>query len=277
MRRYTTRRARGANEAANPYWISFTDLMTALLAVFILAVVGLVLQLTRAESSLAEQETALQEERDRAAEERAGFTAQVEALGAAESIRSQAVHEIADVLHAEGIAVSVSDDASVLSIPTALLGFDSTSYEIHPEFEPAALAIGRAISDTLRTQERYRILDTVFVEGHTDNRPYQGPNSMDNWGLSAFRAISLWKLWERDLPAEQQLAVLQRDDGSPLFSISGYGDTRPATATQETDEERAANRRIEVRFTVARPSSEDLAEVLDPDTESPATAPEDTP
>ncbi|WP_318243571.1 OmpA/MotB family protein [Oerskovia gallyi] len=255
MRR-TRGRARSREEAENPYWISFSDLMTALLAVFILAVVALVLQLTEKQEALAAEQRTAQEQRSL-------FSDQITSLQHAEEVRSDVLVEVASTLQAQGIDVIVSQDNSVLSIPTALLGFDSASFEIRPEHRDVALAIGAAIDDSLRHDERFRYLDTVFVEGHTDNQSFDGLEGTGNWGLSTFRAISLWRLWETSLPDDGGLDDLRRTDGSPLFSVSGYGETRPATNVQETDIDRAANRRIDVRFTVVRPTAENLAEILE--------------
>lgn len=251
------RRARGrAADGGDPYWISFTDLMTAMLAVFILAVVALVVQLTRAEATLAA-------ERETAEEQQAELETQIESLQVAEDIRAEIVQEVAAKLQEQGIEVTVSENNSVLSIPTALLGFDQASHEIRPENQDAALTIGAVLGSALREDDRFEYIDTVFIEGHTDSRAFSGLDGTGNWGLSAFRAISLWQLWEDELPRSEQLDTLERPDGSPLFSVSGYGETRPVTAQQDTADEQAANRRIEIRFTVVQPSAEDLAEILD--------------
>jgi len=251
---YRSRR-RGV-DGSDPYWISFTDLMTAMLTVFILAVVALVVQLTRAEASLAA-------EREVAEQQRTQFEGQIQALQAAEDIRAEIVQEVAAELEAQGIEVTVSENNSVLRIPTELLGFDQASHEIRPENQAAALTIGNVLASALQKDDRFQYIDTVFVEGHTDNRAYTGLDGTGNWGLSAFRAISLWQLWEESLPSDAQLGDLRRPDGSPLFSVSGYGETRPVTAAQDTDAELAANRRIEIRFTVVQPTAEDLEEILE--------------
>lgn len=263
MRRRLFARRAAESDESNPYWVSFTDLMTALLVVFMLAVVALVLQVTQAQASLDAQEEDLQQIREEADAEREAFSEQVQALSESEQIRGEAVIEAAASLQSQGIPATVSDNNSVLSIPTEVLGFDSASFEIDSAFEASALAIGQAVAESIRSEGRIEHLDTVFVEGHTDNRPFEGPNGMDNWGLSTFRAISLWNLWEDALPRDDQLATLTRADGSPLFSVSGYGDTRPVTESQNTDAERAANRRIEIRFTVVQPTADDLEGVLE--------------
>lgn len=227
--------------------MSFTDLMAALLFVFILAAVALMLQLVQAQESLAAQ-----------TEE---FSSQVSNLRQAEDMRSEMLVEIKDELKAQGIEVIVSQNGSVISIPSELLGFDSASYEIEDEYEDVSLAIGTAIAGAVQRDDRAQYLDTVFVEGHTDNANYSGLEGTGNWGLSTFRAISLWRLWEDQLPASSQLADLSGPEGQPLFSVSGYGPTRPTSEDQTTETGAAANRRIDIRFTIMRPDSSVLEEI----------------
>lgn len=250
------RTQRRSDSEENPYWISFSDLMSALLVVFLLAVVVLVLQLTKEQERLRAQE-------ERAAAQQELFSGQIATLAAAEDARARMVRGIAQNLDAQGISVTVNDDHSVLSIPTEEIGFDASSYEIHPQHRANALRIGTEIGNALRSDGVLAKIDTVFVEGHTDNRKFAGLEGGGNWGLSTRRAISLWMLWEEGLPDEARLDTLQRPDGSPLFSVSGYGETRPVTEKQSTDEQRARNRRIDIRFTVVGPTAEDLNAIVE--------------
>jgi flagellar motor protein MotB len=241
-------------EEENPYWISFSDLMSALLLVFILAVVVLVLQLTEKQHALAIEQETVQRQRDE-------FSSQVGTLQEAEQVRAQMLLEIEETLRRQGIEVIVSENNTVLSIPSALLGFDAQSYDIKDQYRPVSLAIGSTISDVISKDDRYEYLDTVFIEGHTDDRDFDGLEGTGNWGLSTFRAISLWRLWDETLPANKQLDELVSAEGAPLFSVSGYAHTRPVNAMQDTDQLRAGNRRIDVRFTIVRPNAEDLIEI----------------
>jgi len=256
MRRILGRR-RSSHAAEDSVWISFSDLMTSLLTIFMLAAVVLVLSLTQKQEALAHEKATAEAQQE-------AFSEQIGSLSKAEQVRAQMLVEIRDALATQGIAVTVSKDNSVLSIPTSLLGFDSGSYDIRPEHQGVALAIGDTIAKVIEKKERYRYLDTVFVEGHTDNQSFDGLDGTGNWGLSTFRAISLWRLWDAQLPQGRQLDEIRRDDGRPLFSVSGYGDSRPATQAQATDADRAANRRIDIRFTETRLTAEDLAAILDP-------------
>lgn len=246
MLRYS-RKQKSRSDEENPYWISFSDLMSALLVVFILAVVALVLQLNQKQSSLDEQQ--------------AHFSRQIGTLQNAESVRKAMVVDIQKTLKAKGLEVIVSEDSSVISIPSERLGFQASSYSIEDSHREVARAIGTVMSDALRDENRTKYFDTVFVEGHTDNRNFDGLEGTGNWGLSTFRAISLWNLWEEDLPKESQLGQLENANGSPLFSVSGYGETRPITSKQTTEAERSTNRRIDLRFTIVRPTAQDLLDL----------------
>lgn len=254
MRLSGRRFGRRTESAGESYWISFTDLMSALLFIFILAVVVLVLQLAEHQESLASQQDQLQEQQQR-------FDEQIAALGTAEQVRQDMLLEIRDELEAQGIEVLVTENNSVLSIPSENLGFEASSYDLEPNYETVARIIGTAISTAIQVDDRLKYLDTVFVEGHTDNADFEGLEGTGNWGLSTFRAISLWRFWEDDLPAGLRLGTLVSSEGSPLFSVSGYGETRPVQADQVSEEDRAKNRRIDIRFTVVSPTSDDLAEI----------------
>lgn len=231
----------------NPYWMSFSDVMSALLIIFILASVVLIVELMEIKDELAERQQEFEKE--------------VMELQRAEEVRRTILHESAELLQARGIRVTVSENDTVLSIPNDILGFGTAEFEVSADYQNTALEIGEVLSEVIRRENRVEYIDTIFVEGHTDNRPLRGFMGKGNWGLSAFRAISLWQLWSELLPEQSALADLQNKDGQPLFSVSGYGPTRPATERQDTEEELSQNRRIDIRFTIRRPSSAEYRRV----------------
>ncbi|MFV3089362.1 OmpA/MotB family protein [Pseudomonas sp. GW6] len=231
----------------NPYWMSFSDIMSALLVIFILASVILILQLMEIKEELQKRQVQFEEE--------------IFELKKAEQVRRSILDEAVEALRKRGIKVEVSENQTVLSIPNELLGFDTGAYEINQAYQPRALEIGQVINDVVSRDNRVEFLDTIFIEGHTDNRPLPGFMGKGNWGLSTFRAISLWQYWEAALPDAQQLGRLQNKDGKPLFSVSGYGETRPAVADQLTEDDFKRNRRIDIRFTIRRPDSAQYEQV----------------
>lgn len=119
------------------------------------------------------------------------------------------------------------------------------------------------IHEVISREKRVEFLDTIFVEGHTDNRPLQGFMGKGNWGLSTFRAISLWQFWSNALPENSKLDRLMNKDNKPLFSVSGYGETRPVVSEQKTEDDFRRNRRIDIRFTIRRPDSAEYEMVKD--------------
>lgn len=230
------RKAQAPVDEENPYWMSFSDIMSSLLVVFILASVILILQLM---------------------ERQKRFDETVLLLEKAEQVRRTILEEAVDELRLRGIKVEVSENHRVLRIPNELLGFDTAAFEIQPRYQDTALQIGEVINRVISRDDRLNYLDTIFVEGHTDKRPYPGMMGKGNWGLSTFRAISLWEYWSRVLPEEHRLDRLTNQDGEPLFSVSGYAETRPVSEQQTSEEDYRLNRRIDIRFTIRRPLSMD--------------------
>ncbi|WP_349568463.1 OmpA/MotB family protein [Azotobacter salinestris] len=226
----------------NPYWMSFSDIMSALLVIFILASVILILQL-------------MERQKD--------FDQKVSLLEKAEQVRRTILEEAEDKLRQRGIKVEISENHTVLRVPNELLGFDTGEYDLQPRYEPTAREIGEVLNQVISRDDRIDYLDTIFIEGHTDNRPFNGFMGKGNWGLSTFRAISLWQFWSTALPDGQRLNRLHNKDGDPLFSVSGYGETRPVSDQQVTEEDFRVNRRIDIRFTIRRPASADYDGIRD--------------
>lgn len=251
MRKYE---AKASADEESPYWMSFTDIMSALVIVFILAIAVLMVQLRETEVQLQEK-----------VEELDGkvllLDEELENLMQAEYVRKTIINEAADILQQRGITVVVSENNTVLRISNHLLGFDTAEYDIQPAYQDTAYHIGEILYEVMSKENRTDYLDTVFIEGHTDDRPYNGFMGKGNWGLSTFRAISLWQYWNSYLPEASRLEHMKNSDNVPLFSVSGYGATRPITAEQNTPEELSANRRIDIRFTIRRPQSQDLREL----------------
>lgn len=235
----------------NPYWMSFSDIMSGLLVIFILASVILILQLMLKQKEFDET--------------RVKFEDEIEALKLAEEVRRTILQEIKNELIESGVVVEINANASVLHISNELLEFDSGSDEIKPEYRDTAYLIGDVLQKRIAIGDRANYLDTIFIEGHTDSRPFnRAPcDAKGNWCLSAFRAISLWLFWEVALPEVRRLSVMRNRDGNPLFSVSGYAASRPLLEQELTEGDFNRNRRIDIRFTIRRPESAELEAVRD--------------
>lgn len=75
----------------------------------------------------------------------------------------------------------------------------------------------------------------IVITGHTDNVPIKTPEFDSNWDLSVMRAVNFMK---EIVSGNEQL-------DSKYFSVKGFGEFQPI-ATNDTQEGRAKNRRVEV-------------------------------
>jgi flagellar motor protein MotB len=82
------------------------------------------------------------------------------------------------------------------------------------------------------------------VEGHTDNRPLQRANGYDNTNLSFDRARAVYRLLA-ERADETRLQQLRNSNRQPLFSMSGYADSRLVADTDGAD---SKNRRVDLRI-----------------------------
>ena len=128
------------------------------------------------------------------------------------------------LIDAGRLKVKIVDGRMVVSLPTDIL-FASGSARISAQGRDALTEVAQVLADM--SDRRFQI------EGHTDNVPIHTPKYPSNWQLAADRAIQvLLTLEEAGVPVEH-------------LSAASFADTRPV-ASNETQEGRAANRRIEI-------------------------------
>lgn len=128
--------------------------------------------------------------------------------------------------HLEGqISAHMTEGGLLVRISDKAL-FPSGSAELLPESQK----IVPIIADMLASMP-----EQVLISGHTDNVPIATAKYPSNWELSTDRALTFMRL------------VLSRNPklDAKRFSAVGYGEFRPA-ATNETEEGRQKNRRVEV-------------------------------
>jgi flagellar motor protein MotB len=131
--------------------------------------------------------------------------------------------------------------------------FESGHADIKPEGRQAIQQLSQILYGELTKPEYKNAVETVFIEGHTDNVPIQNQYFQSNWELSTQRAINTWNLMRFDVVG---LNTLVNANGVPIFSCSGYADTRPVkddAFDENSVEGRQANRRIDIRFVMMPP------------------------
>lgn len=279
MFRRSQRSGSHSAEEENPFLLSFSDLMASLLAIFILALIVMMVQLHKKKQEIERDRQKIKltlvellgslQEIERTQD---GIASALSGISLRERSLASILEGVQRDLRERGIEVVVAENGSVLRIPEQALHFALGKFDIPPEFQGSANSIGQALLMALERKENRALLDTVFIEGHTD--AVRNTREMGNWGLSTYRAISLWQFWTEKpgiCAALKELKTPARDENHrerPLISVSGYGQTRPTgvpppaipgAGTPEGDN--AADRRIDIRFTLAASEKKNLEDV----------------
>lgn len=179
----------------------------------------------------------------------------------AKRIRQQLPRIRVTVVAADGVIRFRGDDL-----------FKSGRWRIRPgsTAERVSRAVGDALADilpcyTVGRQAAFKAscngaftaIETIQIEGHTDNNPLGRPlrereQMLDNYDLSARRgAETLRAAADRYRPELMEFLNLH---GQPVLSFAGYGAMRPIDP-RDTEEARAANRRIDIRFILQTPQN----------------------
>ena len=214
-------------EPTSPFWMAtFSDMMTLLLAFFVMLVAMSSVEVKKFEEALSYFTGR------RGMMEQEGLMPGIMGVAGHPDAREQAdtFEEIAQEIQERGLAASVSVDLTERGIRVTVL--DSVA------FAPGSVALGETARDVLRgIAEAVHAPMAVEVEGHTDDVPIATPAYPSNWELSAARAAAV----VRFLAGEASALTPDR------YIAVGYGEFRPRVPN-DTPEHRALNRRITVLF-----------------------------
>lgn len=223
MKLYPVKQQEDHNDDA--FTLSISDLMAGLLAVFILALSYFMLNLGEVTNQ---------------------YTGNTEK-------RTQLLEDMQQDMANRGVKVTIDKKQGVLRIPESVL-FPQGEAVVKPEGQYAIQILSQVLYETLTKDAYKESVETIFIEGHTDDVPIQTAEFHSNWELSTQRAINTWNFMRS---SQQSLDSLKNTNGQPLFSCSGYAETRPITDDayeENSDEGRQANRRIDIRVTMMPPT-----------------------
>lgn len=166
-------------------------------------------------------------------------------------LREQMLKTVERDMQEQGVQVYIDTKQGVLRIPESVL-FESGEATIKPEGFDAIQKLSLALNNMLNKKEYKEAIETIFIEGHTDNVPIENEFFHSNWELSTQRAINTWNLMRADVKPLEQAVNINND---PIFSCSGYAETRPVKNGLDinSEEGRRANRRIDIRFVMMPP------------------------
>ena len=229
------------------FWMSYTDIMTALLFIFIIIVCSVMLismHSYRDKKDLLEENARLKIRNEKLYVENqeliaanldlqkknTGLTEELNRFSEVDNRLRQVMKRIYEQLKQEGVRVTLDEANKTIHIDSTLMQFESAKYDIPERYQETVRRIAGVLARELATREARADIDTVFIEGHTDKNFYDNKALHGNWGLSAMRAISFW---EELLTAREQLQDYTNSEGKRLFSVSGYAESRPAPCSLE--------------------------------------------
>ena len=225
----------------DPFTISISDLMAGILSIFILALISMFFL------NKIDNEQAYHQEIQRN-----------EILGFVEK----------QLVNSQGGNIKVDADQGVIIIVTNETKnpdtgekpiFNSGDEHLTEHGIQSIQKIAKTLEDNKKYYpEKWEAIDTVIIEGHTDNVQYDDPTK-NNLQLSVQRAINTYDVMIRSLqlntknPNEDIYGNFDSDivkkwrnsDGKFIFSVAGYGESRLFNIKQPDSYE---NRRIEIRF-----------------------------
>ena len=164
--------------------------------------------------------------------------------------------ELVGKLAASGVRVTFDPATGVIRLPEELL-FDRASDVLSESGRRGLAILAEELVPVLHRGcaegSAFR-LEAVFIEGHTDADPVRTPRFADNWDLSAARATNTYRALT---VARPELDSFLNPSSLRVLGVSGYGENRPV-APNDSDEHKKGNRRVDLRFLMARPTDAEL-------------------
>ena len=237
------RRSRQEEEEES-YFVSMADMMVGLLFIFIILLLYFALQFRQTTDTLT---------------------------GAGET-RTELLETLERDLKAKGLKVTVDTRTGVLRLPDDIL-FSTGQYELSPQGRQAVAIVAGELAHVLPCyadiaadlpcagRRSAHQVDSIFIEGHTDRVPLAGAGAVSsNLALSALRATRTYQAMMQARSGLQSLVSADGDQRTPIFGVSGYGETRPVPdAAGSEDEVNRRNRRIDLRFLMVTPQGKEDA------------------
>ena len=242
-------------EDESSYFMSVSDIMSGLMFIFIIILAIFIVDFMIASKEYQDNIYKLQENQE---------------------IRSQMLNDVQSQLAKLNIDVDIDIEHGVLRLNENAIRFTSGLAQLSGEQQSRLKTVAEVLATILpcygsnapvndicmpRTKGK---LDSVFIEGHTDNVPIVGrlaKTFKNNWELSTARAIYTYKQITGNQTA---LIEMLNTNDQPVISVSGYGEGRPVPGHEhEVPTNDPINRHIDIRFIMSPPSITETEAALD--------------
>ena len=133
----------------------------------------------------------------------------------------------------EGALALVTQDEKIIIHILEKASFRSGDDRVRQTFRPTLRKIAGLLVESS---------GKIDIAGHTDNVPINTERFPSNWALATSRAVSV-----------AHILMENRELRRSRFTVTGHADTRPR-APNDTAENRAANRRVDIRIIIGEDS-----------------------
>lgn len=259
-----------SSETANP-WSSYSDMMAALLLVFVLIMFHVVYQyldtqetstaqlneliaetefqhaqlleqqarLAEQQQQMYEQEAQLAQQQERMAEQEVQLALQEQKIEQIIGVKTKIIVEIKALLDEAGLTVAIDEQTGAITLDSGIF-FDTGSYSLKHAGKVYLDAFLPLYLQVLLDSENSEYISEIIIEGHTDTR-----NSyIYNLRLSQNRALAVAEYCMSNmqtLPEEYELALRS------LLTANGRSYSRPIL-NEDGQVDMDASRRVEFKF-----------------------------
>ncbi len=250
------------NQDDTSYMMSVSDVMSGLMFIFIITLAIFVIDFLIASREQEEKYAELQKYTDK--------------LKGNNEVRSKLLSEIQQSLADKKIDVDIDVQHGVLRLNENAIRFDTGASDLSETQVERLGIVAKVIATILPCyganppvdagciEDTKGKIDSIFIEGHTDNVPITGSLAQkyqDNWVLSAHRAMFTYR---EIIKKESILAMMKNNNNQPVISVSGYGEGRPVPGHEyDLPVSDPMNRRIDFRFIMTPPSITEAENALE--------------
>lgn len=232
------RRKRRADHEETSYWSSYSDMMAALLLVFVLIISATMIQAKR-QLETQEEEIAEQIKTNKEQEEK--LNEQEEELEKLTGLRVSLIEGLNNEFSGTDLSVQVDPQTGAITFDSSIL-FDVDKHKIKDEGKKFLKKFVPKYLKVLLSDEFKEHVSEIIIEGHTD----PAGTYMHNLELSQARALEVAKFClkeENGVVKKKQIKKLQK-----VITCNGKSFSDPIYKGNGKDIDYAASRRVEFKF-----------------------------
>ncbi len=226
------------------YWLSYSDMMAALLLIFVLIISFTMLQskqqYEQKEQELAQQQQIVEEQQELVARQQAVMEEQQEQLDKLIGIRGDVVESLKEEFEQTNLKIAVDSKTGSITFDAGVL-FDYNRHELKAEGEAFLKEFLPRYFHVLLGSEYKEYIGEVMIEGHTDT---QG-SYISNLELSQKRAFAVAAFCLSD--ESNVLPTMDIHELRELVTANGRSYSNPIYNEDGTVNMEAC-RRVEVKF-----------------------------